>query len=123
VIAAKLAGTDTIEIWGDGKQTRTFTYIDDCIRGTMLITASDYADPVNVGSDQLVTVNQLVDMVEEIAGVKLRRDYNLDAPQGVRGRCSDNTLITELFGWAPSTRLEDGLEQTYRWIHDQMVHS
>ena len=121
VIAAKLAGDDTIEIWGDGKQTRSFTYIDDCIRGTLLLTAGDYADPVNVGSDQLVTINDLVDMVEAIAGVRLRRTYVLDAPQGVRGRNSDNTLIHSLFGWAPSTTLEDGMERTYRWIHDQMA--
>ncbi|MHB8467855.1 MAG: NAD-dependent epimerase/dehydratase family protein, partial [Acidimicrobiales bacterium] len=122
VIAAKLSGSETIEIWGDGKQTRTFTYIDDCVSGTLLVAASDYADPVNVGSDQLVTINQLVDMVEDIADVRLRRVYKLDAPQGVRGRSSDNSLIRELFGWAPSTALEKGLEHTYRWIHDQMTH-
>ncbi len=123
VIEAKLSGADTIEIWGDGKQTRTFTYIDDCITGTLLLTAGDYADPVNVGSSQLVTVNELVDIVEEIAGVRLRHVYKLDAPQGVRGRSSDNTLIESLFGWSPSVSLEDGMERTYRWIHDQLTRA
>ena len=121
VIEAQLSGSGTIEIWGDGKQTRSFTYIDDCLHGTLLLTAGDYADPVNVGSSQLVTINELVDIVEAIAGTSLRRTYRLDAPQGVRGRNSDNTLIESLFGWSPSVPLEVGMERTYRWIHDQMV--
>jgi nucleoside-diphosphate-sugar epimerase len=120
VAQAKLSGDHTIEIWGDGEQTRSFTYIDDCLDGIMRITASDITEPLNLGSDQLVTINQLVDIVEEIAGVKLERRYKLDAPQGVRGRNSDNTRIQKLLGWAPSITLEDGLEKTYHWVYDQL---
>ena len=121
VIAAKLSGVDEIEIWGDGNQTRSFMYISDCIIGTRLIFDSNEIEPLNLGSDRLVTINQLVDIVEAIAGVKLKRIYNLAAPKGVRGRNSDNTLIGERLGWKPSVSLERGLEPTYRWIHDQMV--
>jgi nucleoside-diphosphate-sugar epimerase len=121
IIEAKLSGTNEIEIWGDGEQTRSFTFIDDCIQGTVLLAASDVVDPLNVGSDELVSVNRLVDLVESIAGTKLRRRYNLDAPKGVRGRNSDNTRIRALLGWAPSVTLEAGLETTYRWIHDRIV--
>lgn len=120
VAAAKLHGLSEIEIWGDGRQTRSFTYIDDCITGTRLLTASDVAEPLNIGSDELVTIDDLVTLVEGIAGVRLQRKYLLDAPQGVRGRNSDNTRIQALLGWAPSTRLEEGLVHTYRWIEDQM---
>ena len=121
VIAAKLEGTGEIEIWGDGEQTRSFTYIDDTIEGLFRIVESGFTDPINLGSAQLVTINGLVDIVEGIAGVKLERRYNLSAPQGVRGRNSDNTLILEQLGWEPSITLEDGLEKTYRWIHEQMA--
>jgi GDP-D-mannose 3',5'-epimerase len=121
VIAAKLSGTNEIEIWGDGEQTRSFMYVDDCVYGTQLLTASDVLEPINVGSSELVTINQLVSIVEEIAGLELERKYKLDAPQGVRGRNSDNTLILERLGWEPSTTLRDGMEQTYRWIYDQMA--
>jgi nucleoside-diphosphate-sugar epimerase len=121
VIAAKLSGTNAIEIWGDGNQTRSFTYIDDCVDGTLRLTGSDVREPINIGSDEMVTINQLVEIVENIAGIRLRRNYVLDAPLGVRGRSSDNTLITQLLGWAPSIRLEAGMEQTYRWIYDQMT--
>jgi nucleoside-diphosphate-sugar epimerase len=121
VIEAKLSGNHEIEIWGDGEQTRSFMYIDDCLKGTQLLMESDYADPLNLGSDQLVTINRLTDIVEEIAGIKLRRKYNLNAPKGVRGRNSDNTLITQVLGWAPEILLEDGMKQTYRWIYDQMT--
>jgi len=121
VIQAKLAGRNEIEIWGDGEQTRSFMYIDDCLKGTELIMKNDSTGPLNLGSDQLVTINQLVDIAEAIAGVKLRRRYDLDAPKGVRGRNSDNTLIQSVLGWAPGVSLEDGLEKTYHWIHDQMV--
>src|SRR6202165_1057162 len=120
VIEAKLSGNHEIEIWGDGKQTRSFQWIDDCVKGTQMIMAGDYAEPLNLGSSELVTINQLVDLVEEIAGVKLKRRHNLSAPKGVNGRNSDNTLIRKLFDWEPSTRLRDGLERTYRWIYDQM---
>jgi GDP-D-mannose 3', 5'-epimerase len=121
VIEAQLDGTNEIEIWGDGMQTRSFTYIDDTIEGLFRIMESEFTDPINLGSAQLVTINGLVDIVEGIAGVKLERKYNLSAPQGVRGRNSDNALILEQLGWEPSISLEDGLEKTYRWIHDQMT--
>ena len=113
VIQAQLSGSGTIEIWGDGEQTRSFTYIDDCLEGTLRLMTSQVDEPLNVGSDQLVTINQLVDIVERIAGVMLTRRYKLDAPKGVRGRNSDNTLIRERLGWAPSVPLEDGLRRTY----------
>jgi GDP-D-mannose 3',5'-epimerase len=121
VIEAKLSGRDTIEIWGDGQQTRSFTYIDDCLIGTLKVTLGDSSEPVNVGSDEMVTINRLVDIVEELAGVRLQRQYILDAPLGVRGRNSDNTMIQKLYNWAPSVSLEAGMEQTYRWIYDQMA--
>jgi nucleoside-diphosphate-sugar epimerase len=121
VIQAQLSGSGEIEIWGDGEQTRSFTYIDDCLEGTLRLMTSDVADPLNVGSEQMVTINQLVDIVEGIAGVKLRRRYKLDAPKGVRGRNSDNTLIREKLGWAPSIRLEEGMRHTYEWIRQQMT--
>jgi GDP-D-mannose 3', 5'-epimerase len=121
VIAARLWGADEIEIWGDGNQTRSFMYIDDCITGSRMILDSDETEPLNLGSDRLVTINQLVDIVEAIGGVRLKRVYNLSAPKGVRGRNSDNMLIAERLGWAPAISLEVGLEQTYRWIYDQMA--
>ncbi len=121
VITAKLSGNHEIEIWGDGKQTRSFMWIDDCVKGTQMIMHGDYADPLNLGSSELVSINELVDSVEEIADVNLKRRYNLQAPKGVNGRNSDNTLIQKIFGWEPSTRLRDGLERTYRWIYDQMA--
>ena len=120
VAAAALSGNNEIEIWGDGKQTRSFTYIDDCVNGTLRLTASNVHEPLNIGSEQLVTINELVDIVESIAGVTLRRNYNLSAPQGVRGRNSDNTLIADRLGWVPSVSLEDGLQDTYKWVYDQM---
>ena len=121
VIAAQLAGANEIEVWGDGEQTRSFMYIDDCLYGTRTLMASAVRDPLNIGSHELVSINSLIDIVEQIAGVKLKRRYNLSAPKGVRGRCSDNTEIKRALGWAPSVRLRDGMEKTFRWIHDQMV--
>jgi len=121
VIEAKLSGNHEIEIWGDGKQTRSFQWIDDCVKGTQMIMSGDFVEPLNLGSSELVSINQLVDIVEEIAGLKLKRRYNLSAPKGVNGRNSDNTLIQKVFGWEPSTKLRDGLERTYRWIYDQMA--
>ncbi len=121
VIEAKLSGRNEIEIWGDGEQTRSFMYIDDCLVGTTRLASSDINEPLNIGSDELVSINQLVDIVEKIAGVKLVRRYNLGAPKGVRGRNSDNTLIQQVLGWAPSVRLQDGMEKTYRWIYDEIV--
>lgn len=121
VIAAKLSGQHEIEIWGDGNQTRSFMYIDDCLKGTQAILASDILEPINLGSSELVSINQLVDIVEGIAGIKLKRSYNLQAPKGVNGRNSDNTLIKKYLGWEPNVRLRDGLEKTYAWIHGEMT--
>ena len=121
VIEAKLSGKHEIEIWGDGHQTRSFMYIDDCVKGTLAITNSDIDQPINLGSNELVTINGLVDIVEAIAGVKLKRSYNLSAPKGVNGRNSDNTMIVEKLGWEPSIRLREGMEKTYRWIEQQIL--
>ena len=120
VIEAKLSGDDSIEIWGDGHQTRSFMYIDDCTTGTQMLMNSACDVPINLGTSELVSINTLVSLVEEIAGVKLQRRYNLDAPKGVRGRNSDNALIREILQWEPSTPLRQGLEATYRWIYDEM---
>lgn len=121
VIHAKHTGDHSIEIWGDGHQTRSFMYIDDCVKGTQDILNSDVLEPMNLGSDELTTINGLVDIVEDIAGIKLERSHNLDAPKGVNGRNSDNTMIMDKLGWAPSIKLRDGMERTYRWIHDQYM--
>jgi len=121
VLEAKMSGKHEIEIWGDGKQTRSFMYVDDCTKGTRMILESDIHEPLNLGSDELVTINQLVDIVEEIAGVKLERRYNLGAPKGVNGRNSDNTKILKLMGWEPSIRLKEGMARTYQWIESQML--
>src|ERR1700751_1990497 len=115
VLEAVSSGRDEIEIWGDGQQTRSFMYIDDCLLGTRLIMQSDIHEPLNLGSSELVSINQLVDIAERFAGVKLKRKYNLSAPKGVNGRNSDNTLIQARLGWEPSTRLRDGLRTTYQW--------
>jgi nucleoside-diphosphate-sugar epimerase len=123
VALAKLEDTNSIEIWGDGEQTRSFTYIDDCVEGTLRLTSSEVREPLNIGSEQLVTINQLVDIVEEIAGTRVTRHYVLDAPQGVRGRNSDNTRIGERLGWTPTISLRSGLEQTYDWILNELCAS
>jgi nucleoside-diphosphate-sugar epimerase len=109
-----------IEIWGDGKQTRSFLYIDECIEGTLRLMRSDFTGPVNIGSEEMVTINRLAEMVMEIAGKKLRIRH-VPGPLGVRGRNSDNRLIREKLGWAPSMSLRDGLEKTYRWIGKQVA--
>jgi nucleoside-diphosphate-sugar epimerase len=121
IIQAKASGKHEIEIWGDGHQTRSFMYVDDCAKGTQAILESDIREPINLGSSELVTINQLVDVVEEIAGVKLKRNYNLGAPKGVNGRNSDNTKILDYLGWEPSIRLKDGMARTYEWIECQML--
>jgi nucleoside-diphosphate-sugar epimerase len=121
VIQAKLSGNHEIEIWGNGEQTRSFMYIDDCLKGTQAIMHSDVLEPINLGSSELVSINRLVDIVEEIAGIRLKRHYNLNAPKGVNGRNSDNTLIQKYLGWEPGVRLRDGLEKTYSWIYDQII--
>ena len=121
VIEAKMKGKHEIEIWGSGQQTRSFMFIDDCLKGTQLIMESDILEPINLGSSEAVTINQLVDLVEEIAGIKLKRKYDLNAPKGVNGRNSDNTRIKQLLHWEPNTPLRVGLEKTYRWIYDQYL--
>jgi nucleoside-diphosphate-sugar epimerase len=121
VIEAKRSGRHEIEIWGDGHQTRSFMYIDDCVHGTQAILESDIREPINLGSSEVVTINQLVDIAEEIGGVKLKRHYKLDAPKGVNGRNSDNTLIQQYLGWEPSVKLRDGLAKTYEWIERKIL--
>jgi GDP-D-mannose 3',5'-epimerase len=121
VIEAKLSGKHEINIWGDGKQTRSFMYIDDCVKGSQMIMDSDIDEPINLGSSEIVTINGLVDIAEEIAGIKLQRTYDLNAPKGVNGRNSDNTMILDKLGWEPSIRLRDGLEKTYRWIEQEIA--
>jgi GDP-D-mannose 3', 5'-epimerase len=121
VIHAIHTKSDEIEIWGDGTQTRSFMYIDDCLKGTMALNDSDVTDPINIGSSELVTINQLVDIAEDIGGVKLKRKYNLNAPKGVNGRNSDNSRILSELDWEPSIRLRDGMEKTYRWIHGEYL--
>ena len=121
VLAAKHAGRHSIEIWGDGTQTRSFMYIDDCIDGIQKIMASDILEPINLGSSELVTINQLVDIAEQIAGIQLARTYKLDAPRGVAGRNSDNTKIRGYLHWEPSISLRQGINETYHWIERQML--
>jgi nucleoside-diphosphate-sugar epimerase len=123
VAEAAQSGNHEIEIWGDGKQTRSFMYIDDCVRGTIEILNGPRIDPMNLGSAELVTIDQLVDIAEEIAGIELKRNYNLDAPQGVRGRNSDNARFRDIYGWEPSISLREGVGKTYTWISEQVAAS
>ncbi|MGN6782439.1 MAG: NAD-dependent epimerase/dehydratase family protein [Marmoricola sp.] len=123
IATAVISGEHHLDIWGDGEQTRSFMYIDDCVQGSQMILRGDSPVPVNLGSDELVSINQLYSIVEEIAGITCTRSYQLDAPQGVRGRNSDNTQILEAYGWAPSISLADGLERTYRWVYDEVKRS
>lgn len=117
---AKAKKTDAIEVWGDGKQTRSYCYIDDCLEGIYLLMQSDYKLPLNIGSDRLVTVNKMVDMIAKIANKTIDKKYDLSKPQGVRGRNSDNTLLKKVLNWEPQTTLEEGLEKTYDWISNQL---
>ncbi len=109
-----------IEVWGDGEQTRSFMYVDDCVEGLIRLMASDYSEPLNLGTDRLVTINELIDLVSEVAGKKLNKRHDLSKPQGVRGRNSDNTLLNRTLGWEPTIQLEEGLKITYRWIEDEL---
>ncbi len=120
VAHAKITGEEVIKIWGDGEQTRSFMYIDDCVQGSQIVAKGEFYEPVNVGSAQLVTINELVSIVEDIAGVQFKREYNLSAPQGVRGRNSDNTMIRDRYGWEPAISLQEGLEKTYAWVYDNV---
>ena len=120
VAEAVLSGDHVIEVWGDGHQTRSFMYIDDCIRATRALMDSDHREPINIGSAALVSINELVDLTAEVAGIRVERRHVLEAPQGVRGRNSDNTRFRERFGWEPDTSLRVGLERTYPWIMQQV---
>jgi GDP-D-mannose 3',5'-epimerase len=120
IAEAKLSGNHVIDVWGDGEQSRSFMYIDDCVRGTKEILAGDNVEPVNLGSSELVTINQMIGILEDIAGITVTKEHDLTAPQGVRGRNSDNTMFHEIYGWEPSISLRDGLEKTYAWIYDQL---
>jgi nucleoside-diphosphate-sugar epimerase len=113
-------GHDEVEVWGDGEQTRSFMFVDDCVRGTRMLMDSDVTEPINIGSSELVSINQLIDIISDIAGISVTRRHDLSAPQGVRGRNSDNTMILERLGWEPSTSLRNGLEVTYAWILEQV---
>ena len=123
IAEAVISGNHHLDIWGDGEQTRSFMYIDDCVKGSQMILGSDHLEPINLGSAELVTINQLYSIVEEIAGIRCTRAYQLDAPQGVRGRNSDNAEIQRVFGWEPSVSLADGMAKTYAWVFDQVKRS
>ena len=121
IIQAKIEKKDTIDVWGDGEQTRSFLYINDCLEGTMNVFNSKGYDVYNVGSDEQVSINQMIEMIEDIANYKVKRNYQLDKPKGVRGRNKNNEKILKNIGWAPSIRLKDGLKMTYKWIFDSMT--
>jgi GDP-D-mannose 3', 5'-epimerase len=120
---ALAASGDVVEVWGDGKQTRSYCYVDDCVEGIHRLMRSDYPGPLNLGQDRLVTIDDLVDIVADIAGKRLQKRYDLSKPQGVRGRNSDNTRLREVLGWEPRVSLEKGLEHTYQWIRSQLAEA
>jgi len=120
VLNAKINDNKKIQVWGDGKQTRTFLYIDDCVEGTLRLFESDYSDPVNIGSDEQVSINQMIEIIEKISGIeKLEREYQLDKPKGVRGRSSNNDLVKKILNWSYKIKLKDGLKNTYEWISSE----
>ena len=122
VINSKINKANTIDVWGDGKQTRTFLYIDDCIEGTLRLFESDYSEPVNIGSDEQVSINQMIEIIESISGInKLERKYQLDKPKGVRGRSSNNDLVKKILNWSYEIKLKDGLKKTYDWIFGEIT--
>jgi nucleoside-diphosphate-sugar epimerase len=118
---AEATNPGTIDIWGDGKQTRSYCYVDDAVRGTIALMESDYDKPINIGSDRLVSINALADIVTKISGKKISKTYNLSAPQGVRGRNADLTLVKKVLNWEPQVSLENGLSKTYNWIKAQIA--
>jgi nucleoside-diphosphate-sugar epimerase len=118
---ARAADGDEIEVWGDGEQTRSYCYIDDCIEGIWRLMRSEHREPLNLGQDRLISINELVDMVAAAAGKRIRKRYDLSAPQGVRGRNSDNTRLREVLGWEPQVSLEEGLRRTYEWIEARLA--
>ena len=120
IIEAKLGNKKEIDVWGDGEQSRSFLYIDDCIEGTETVFNKSYKEPLNIGSDEQVSINQMIKIIEEIAEYKVDKKYLLDKPKGVRGRSSDNTFITEKLNWSPTITLKEGLEKTYKWIFNEI---
>ena len=121
IFSKKKNKEDKIDVWGDGKQTRSFLYIDDCIEGTIRLFESDYSEPVNIGSDEQVSINQMIDIIENISKVKkLKRDYQLDKPKGVRGRSSNNDLVKEVLNWSYEIKLKDGLKKTFDWMSNEI---
>ena len=121
MINAKKNNDNKIEVWGDGKQTRTFLYIDDCVEGTLRLFESNYSEPVNIGSDERVSINQMIEIIEGISGInKLERDYQLDKPKGVRGRSSNNDLVKKILNWSFKIKLKDGLKKTYDWTYNEI---
>ena len=120
VVRAKIDNDKNILVWGDGNQTRSFMYIDDCIEGIIKIFNANYSKPINLGSSEQVSINELINIIEKIANVELTKKYQLDKPLGVRGRSSDNTLIKKVLGWEPNISLEDGLKLTYSWIYGEI---
>jgi GDP-D-mannose 3',5'-epimerase len=122
IAEAKLSGRHEIEIWGDGEQTRSFTYVDDTVTGILKLIESDFSEPINIGSSELISINKLVSLLENISGIKVKRTYDLNAPKGVRGRNSDNSLIKDVLNWEPTIKFENGLVKTFKWIYDQMAN-
>ena len=121
IIQAKKENSQSIDVWGDGEQTRTFLFIDECIEGTLKLFESDYSEPINIGSDEQVSINQMIDIISEIAEIeKLNKNYQLDKPKGVRGRSSNNDLIKKVLNWSYQMSLKDGLTKTYKWIESEM---
>ena len=121
IISAKKNNLNQIDVWGDGKQTRTFLYVDECVEGTLRLFESDYSNPINIGSDEQVSINEMIEIIENISGVsKLNKNYQLDKPKGVRGRSSNNDLIKKVLGWSYEMSLKDGLTKTYEWIDSEM---
>ena len=121
VINSKNTNKTSIQVWGDGKQTRTFLYIDDCVEGTLRLFESNYSEPVNIGSDEQVSINQMIEIIENISGINsLEKKYQLDKPKGVRGRSSDNSLVKEILDWSYQIKLKDGLKKTYNWIDSEV---
>jgi len=121
IALAKINNNKTIDVWGDGEQTRSFLYIDDCVIGTNKVFNENFNKPLNVGSEEQVSINQMINIIEEIADYKVDKNYQLDKPKGVRGRCSDNSLVKEKIGWQPTYSLKQGLEKTYEWIYNELL--
>jgi nucleoside-diphosphate-sugar epimerase len=121
IISAKKNNLNQIDVWGDGKQTRTFLYVDECVEGTLRLFESDYSNPINIGSDEQVSINEMIEIIENISGVsKLNKNYQLEKPKGVRGRSSNNDLIKKVLGWSYEMSLKDGLTKTYEWIDSEI---